>query len=152
MPAFMFSRLQTIVFASLTLASSALAGVYITNPVANSIVKPGELLTIRWGEYTRSLHCYCQTNVFPLRCVVDDGTTPHLATIGSSQIALYTGSATQQTFLQELAASIDVSTSNSVDAWIDSNLGPSGTLGLLGPPFMLATDVYPFQAATTLSG
>jgi hypothetical protein len=57
---------------------------------------------------------------------VDDGTTPHLATIGPSQIALYTGSATQQTFLQELAASIDVSTSNSVDAWIDSSLGPNG--------------------------
>ncbi|KAJ9117910.1 hypothetical protein QFC20_000191 [Naganishia adeliensis] len=101
----MFNRLQTIVFASLTLASSALAGVYITNPVVNSTARPGELFTIRW---------------------VDDGTTPHLATIGSSQIALYTGSPTQQTFLQELAASIDVSTSNSVDAWIDSNLGPSG--------------------------
>ena len=77
---------------------------------------------------------------FPLHRVVDDGTTPHLATIGSSQIALYTGSATQQTFLQELAASIDVSTSNSVDAWIDSNLGPSGMLWFFGSPFMLITD------------
>lgn len=51
MAASAFSRLQTIVFASLTLASSALAGVYITNPVANSTARPGELFTIRWGEW-----------------------------------------------------------------------------------------------------
>jgi hypothetical protein len=128
MATFMFNRLQTIVFASLTLASSALAGVYITNPVANSTARPGELFTIRWGESQGSQYCQPNeklTSILPLE--VDDGTTPHLASIGSSQIALYTGSPTQQTFLQELAASIDVSTSNSVDAWIDSNLGPSGT-------------------------
>ncbi|GHJ83884.1 hypothetical protein NliqN6_0286 [Naganishia liquefaciens] len=105
MTASAFNRLHALLLASLTLASSALAGVYITNPVANTTAKPGELLMIRW---------------------VDDGTTPHLASIGPSQIALYTGSATQQTLLQQLAANIDVSTANSVDAWIDANVGPSG--------------------------
>ena len=59
---------------------------------------------------------------------MDDGTTPHLASIGPSQIALYTGSATQQTLLQQLAANIDVSTANSVDAWIDPDVEPNGEL------------------------
>lgn len=129
MPAFVFSRLQTIVFASLTLASSALAGVYVTNPVANTTASPGQLFTIRWGEYY-TLGKYSEgINIAFNVSLVDDGTTPHLATIGPSQIALFTGSATQQTFLQELAASIDVSTSNSIDAWIDSSVGPNGMFG-----------------------
>ena len=72
---------------------------------------------------------------------VDDGTTPHLASIGPSQIALYTGSATQQTLLQQLAANIDVSTANSVDAWIDANVGPSGELSLPGPVEFGKTDL-----------
>ncbi|KAJ9103987.1 hypothetical protein QFC21_002450 [Naganishia friedmannii] len=88
--------------------------------------------------------------VLSTRIAVDDGTTPHLAAIGPSQIALYTGSATQQTFLQELAANIDVSTSNSVDAWIDASLGPNGnyyfirvlSLGLKDT----AQPEYPYQS------
>lgn len=71
--------------------------------------------------------CDCIANGVSLE-IVDDGTTPHLASIGPSQIALYTGSPTQQTLLQQLAASIDVSTTNSLDAWIDSNIGPNGEL------------------------
>jgi hypothetical protein len=51
MSAFVFSRLQTIVLAGLTLASTAYAGVYVTNPVANTTVTPGQLFTIRWGKY-----------------------------------------------------------------------------------------------------
>jgi hypothetical protein len=51
MTASTINRLHAFIFASLTLASSALAGVYITNPVANTTAQPGELLTIRWGTY-----------------------------------------------------------------------------------------------------
>lgn len=57
----------------------------------------------------------------------DDGTTPTVAQIGVCSIDLYTGSATQQTFLQNLAASVDVSKASTVVATIDPTVGQSGT-------------------------
>jgi hypothetical protein len=49
-----------------------------------------------------------------------------VAEIGPSSIDLYTGSVNQQTFLQNLAASVDVGKTDSISAMINSSVGESG--------------------------
>lgn len=49
-----------------------------------------------------------------------------MAAIGPSSIDLYTGSVNQQTFLQNLAASVDVSKTDSISAMINQTVGESG--------------------------
>ncbi len=56
----------------------------------------------------------------------DDGNSPTLASIGPCSIDIYTGSRDQQTGLQNLAASVDVSKASSVTATINPTIGSNG--------------------------
>ncbi|RSH90930.1 hypothetical protein EHS25_010106 [Saitozyma podzolica] len=95
----------TTLIALLALAHSALAGVYITSPVAGTVATGGQVLNVSWA---------------------DDGNTPTVASVGPCTVDLYTGSMTQQTKLQNLAASVDVSKTSSISATIDPTVGQSG--------------------------
>ncbi|KAH8080137.1 hypothetical protein HD553DRAFT_276406 [Filobasidium floriforme] len=89
----------------LFLAGKVLAGIYVTNPVADTVVQSGQTLTINW---------------------VDDGVYPLLGNIGPSSIALFTGSTFQQSWLANIAEEIDVSKVGTVNWAVDPNVGPSG--------------------------
>jgi hypothetical protein len=112
----------TTLIALLALAHSALAGVYITSPVAGTVATGGQVLNVSWGEQCRG-HCPFDFSLTP---VADDGNTPTVASVGPCTVDLYTGSMTQQTKLQNLAASVDVSKTSSISATIDPTVGQSG--------------------------
>lgn len=110
-------------------APSVLAGVYITNPVSSTTIKGGQTLTINWK---------------------DDGISPVLSAVGPSSIDLYTGSTTQQTFLQTFAENVDVSKVNSVTGLIPASIGPDGDWYFVRVTSQALKDTrqpqYPYQA------
>lgn len=71
--------------------------------------------------------------------IVDDGSSPLLPAIGSSDISICTGSATQQTCLQSLGESVDVSKTNSVMSMIDPSIGPDGMSRFDTVPYLWGT-------------
>jgi hypothetical protein len=89
---------------SLALAASALANVFITSPVASTIFTAGQQATISWQ---------------------DDGTSPNLTSFGASLVGIYTGNANQQTLLQTVNTSVDVSTTSSIVFTPDGTIGPN---------------------------
>lgn len=91
---------------SLALAASALANVFVTSPVATTTFTAGQQATITWQ---------------------DDGTTPNLTSFGPSLIGIYTGNANQQTLLQTVNPSVDVSTTSSVSFTPDGTIGPDSS-------------------------
>ncbi|KAG1848786.1 hypothetical protein C8R48DRAFT_812963 [Suillus tomentosus] len=88
---------------SFALAGSALANVFITSPVASTTFTAGQQATVNWQ---------------------DDGLSPNLASFGASLIGIYTGNANQQTLLQTISSSVDVSTSSSINFTPDGTIGP----------------------------
>ncbi|KAG2121257.1 hypothetical protein DEU56DRAFT_834567 [Suillus clintonianus] len=96
----MFSK----VVISLALAASVLANVFITSPVATTTFTGGQQATITWQ---------------------DDGLTPNLTTFGAALVGIYTGNANQQTLLQTVSASVDVSTTTSIVFTPDATIGPN---------------------------
>jgi len=90
---------------SLVLAASALANVFITSPVASSTFTGGQQATITWQ---------------------DDGMTPSLTSFGPASVGIYVGNANQQTLLQTITSSVDVSTTASIVFTPDATIGPSG--------------------------
>lgn len=90
---------------SLALAASALANVFITSPVASTTFSAGQQATVTWQ---------------------DDGMTPNLTSFGASLVGIYTGNANQQTLLQIISPSVDVSTTSSVVFTPDGTMGPDG--------------------------
>jgi len=70
------------------LIPQALATIYVTSPVAGTICNGGTTCNVQWD---------------------DDGNPPTLATIGPCEIGLYVGSVDQQTELQQISPSLDVS-------------------------------------------
>jgi hypothetical protein len=96
----MFSQ---ILFA-LALASSVFASVSIVQPVATSVLNGGQQATIQWQE---------------------SGTAPSLAQFGPSKVSIYTGNSQQQTSLQLINPSVDVSTTSSVSFNVDPTIGPN---------------------------
>lgn len=89
---------------SLALAASALANVFITSPVASTTWTAGQQATVTWQ---------------------DDGMTPNLTSFGAALVGIYTGNANQQTLLQIISSSVDVSTSSSVAFTPDGTIGPN---------------------------
>jgi len=89
----------------LSLVSSACANVFITSPVLTSSFAAGQPATISWK---------------------DDGAAPSLASFGAASIGLYVGNSLQQTQLQPISASVDVSTSGSVTFTPTASVGPNG--------------------------
>lgn len=96
----MFSK----VVISLALAASVLANVFITSPVATTTFTGGQQATITWQ---------------------DDGLTPNLTAFGAALVGIYTGNANQQTLLQTVSASVDVSTTTSIVFTPDATIGPN---------------------------
>ena len=97
----MFKSLVTLALC----AQAALAGVYITTPVATTDAIGGQILHVTWQ---------------------DNGESPSLAEIGPASMDIYTGSMTLQTFLQTLASRVDVSKAPYVNTTIDPSIGPDG--------------------------
>jgi len=89
----------------LSLVASACANVFITSPVASSSFAAGQPATISWQ---------------------DDGASPSLANFGAASIGLYVGNSLQQTQLQLVSASVDVSTTSSISFTPSASVGPNG--------------------------
>jgi len=90
----------------LAFAAQALAGPFITAPIASTVFSGGKTNTITW---------------------IDNGQAPTLANFGPSRVSIYVGNAQQQTPLQLIAPSVDVSKNNSIEFTVDPTIGPDGT-------------------------
>ncbi|KAG5331664.1 hypothetical protein C0989_007612 [Termitomyces sp. Mn162] len=77
----------------LALSASALGNVFITSPTASTTFVAGQQATINWQ---------------------DDGMTPSLKDFGPAKVSVYAGNAQQQTSLQLVIPSVDVSTTQSI--------------------------------------
>jgi len=103
-----------------SLLSQVSALIYTTAPVATTSWTANQPATVEWA---------------------DDGNTPTLATIGACSIDLCTGGVTQQTCLQNIAPSLDVSTNAQVSFTPNPAIGASGdvyfikytSIGLMDP-------------------
>lgn len=90
-------------FLVLALSASAVANVYVTAPVASTTFHGGQQASISWE---------------------DDGQAPTLQAFGPAKVAIFVGNAQQQTQLQSINASIDVSAATSLQFIPDSTIGP----------------------------
>jgi hypothetical protein len=86
------------------LATSALGTVFVTAPVATTSWAGGQKQTVSWQ---------------------DGNGPPDLKTFGPAIISIYVGNALQQTGLQVISPSTDVSTASSIDFTPDVNIGPN---------------------------
>jgi hypothetical protein len=86
------------------LISSAVATVFITEPTSASTFNGGATNTITWQ---------------------DDGNSPSLASWGNASVSIYTGNANQQTLLQTVVASINVSSTSTIQFTADPSIGPN---------------------------
>jgi hypothetical protein len=91
-------------FIVLALAAQAFATVFITSPVASTTFSGGKQATISWQ---------------------DDGASPSLKDFGPAKVSIYVGNAQQQTSLQLITASVDVSTTASIQFTPDPTIGPN---------------------------
>jgi hypothetical protein len=91
-------------FVLLSLSASALATVFTTSPVASTTFHGGQPATVSWQ---------------------DDGTAPTLKDFGPAMISIYVGNAQQQTRLQTISASVDVSSTSSTQFTPDPSIGPN---------------------------
>ncbi|THH18887.1 hypothetical protein EW146_g2179 [Bondarzewia mesenterica] len=83
---------------------STLATVFTTSPVATTSWAAGQSVTVSWQ---------------------DDNTSPTIASFGAATIGVYAGSVQQQTLLQLISSSVDVSTTSSVQFTPDGSIGPN---------------------------
>jgi hypothetical protein len=96
----MFPQLAVL----LSLTASALCNVFVTEPVASTTWNGGSKQSVTWQ---------------------DNGNAPTLASFGPAIISIYVGNAQQQTSLQTISPSTDVSKASSVDFTIDPTIGPN---------------------------
>jgi len=87
----------------LSMVAAASASVYITSPVAGTVFTAGQNSTISWK---------------------DDGNSPSLQQFGPSKVSVYVGNSQQQTSLQLIVDSVDVSTTGAVIFVPDASIGP----------------------------
>jgi hypothetical protein len=130
--------MRTTAAVFLAVASLASANLYVTEPVASTICSANVNCVITWN---------------------DDGTTPALGTIGPCSIALYTGGMQQQTFLQSISPSTDVSQVATVSYLPDPTVGPDGAFYFIKYTSLSYMDptnpTYPYTAYSskfTLNG
>jgi len=98
----MFSQ-ALVVFA---FASAAFATVFVTAPVASTIDAAGQSAVVQWQ---------------------DSGSAPSLSDFGPAKISIYAGNAQQQTLLQTLNSSVDVSQVSSINFIPDPSIGPDSS-------------------------
>ncbi|KAG6889945.1 hypothetical protein C0995_013472 [Termitomyces sp. Mi166 len=130
----MFSK-SLILFA---LSASALGKVFITSPTASTTFVGGQQATISWQ---------------------DDGMAPSLKDFGPAKVSIYAGNAQQQTSLQLIVPSVDVSTTQSIQFTPDPSIGPNGNQYFIRVESLSLKDSaapqYPalaFSAKFTMSG
>jgi len=92
-------------FVVLALSASAFANVFITNPTSSTTFNGGKSATVSWQ---------------------DDGKQPTLQAFGPAIVSIYAGNSQQQTLLQTITPSVDVSTTQSVVFTPDATIGPNG--------------------------
>ncbi|KAH9974378.1 hypothetical protein BGW80DRAFT_1170560 [Lactifluus volemus] len=97
----MFSSLVALSLAAIL--PSALATVYVTEPVASTSLAGGKPAAIKWQ---------------------DDGNAPTLANFGPAAIALCVGSQIQQIVLQVISTNTDVSKVNTINWTPTATVGP----------------------------
>jgi len=119
-----------------SLFSVAFATVYVTTPVASTTYKAGEVAVATW---------------------MDDNIAPLLPQFGLASIAIFVGNADQQTRLQVLTPSIDVSKTMSFNFTPNADIGPDGQEYFLRFQSLSLTDakgqpVESFSALFTLTG
>jgi hypothetical protein len=90
-----------VVFA---LATSALGTVFVTSPVASTSWQGGQKQSVTWQ---------------------DGNGPPGLTEFGPAIISIYVGNALQQTSLQVISPTTDVSKASSIDVTIDASIGPN---------------------------
>jgi hypothetical protein len=91
-------------FVVLGLSASAFANIYITQPVGSTTWTGGQQSTVSWQ---------------------DDGQQPSLASFGPAMVSIYAGNSQQQTLLQTITPSVDVSTTQTIVFTPDPSIGPS---------------------------
>lgn len=91
-------------FIMLAFAAQAFATVFITSPTASSTFSGGKQATVSWQ---------------------DDGNSPSLKDFGPAKVSIYVGNAQQQTSLQLISGSVDVSTTASIQFTPDPTIGPN---------------------------
>ncbi|KAI0649825.1 hypothetical protein C8Q79DRAFT_923304 [Trametes meyenii] len=89
----------------LAAVSPAFGTVFMTSPVGSTSWAAGQQVTISWK---------------------DDGQSPSLPEFGPSKVSVYVGSQTQQTLIQEIVPSVDVSTTSSIVFTPDGSKGENG--------------------------
>ncbi|KAJ7291053.1 hypothetical protein C8J57DRAFT_1271230 [Mycena rebaudengoi] len=99
----MFSASSAVI--ALALSSSAYAAIFFTAPTASIGFIGGQPATIKWN---------------------DDGAVPSLKDFGLAKASIYAGNSLQQTSLQTISESIDVSTATSLDFTPEKSIGPNG--------------------------
>jgi len=101
-------RASAFVFAAVSLISHVSATIYVTSPVASTVCPAGSPCPVQWN---------------------DDGNQPALATIGACEIDLCTGGVTQQTCLQNISPSLDVSQNSQVTYTVNPTIGANDVPG-----------------------
>jgi len=91
-------------FVVLSLSASALANLYITQPVSSTTWTGGQQSTVSWQ---------------------DDGQQPSLAQFGLAMVSIYAGNSQQQTLLQTITPSVDTSKTQTIVFTPDPTIGPS---------------------------
>jgi len=94
-------------FAAASLFSQVSATIYVTQPVATTTCAANTPCTVAWN---------------------DDGNAPALATIGACSIDLCTGGVDQQTCLQNISPSLDVSQNAQVSYTVNPSIGANGNM------------------------
>jgi hypothetical protein len=92
-------------FVVLALSASAFATVFVTSPVASTTFTGGKSATVSWQ---------------------DDGKQPTLQSFGPAIVSIYAGNSQQQTLLQTITPSVDVSGTQAVVFTPDPSIGPNG--------------------------
>jgi len=122
----------------LALSAGALANVFITSPVASTTFTGNQQATINWQ---------------------DDGTQPSLKAFGPAKVSIYVGNAQQQTLIQAIVPSVDVSTTSSVQFTVDPSKGPNSNEYFIRIESLslkdATTPIYPalaFSAKFTMNG
>jgi len=92
-------------FVVLAISASAFANVFVTAPVATTTFPAGKPATVTWQ---------------------DDGKQPTLQAFGPAIVSIYAGNSQQQTLLQTITPSVDVSTTQAVIFTPDPTIGPNG--------------------------
>jgi len=103
---FIFSKMFSSAIVSLALAASALANVYLTSPTASTVFTAGQQGTVSWQE---------------------SGDSPSLGQFGNATFAIYVGNAIQQTPLQTIATSVNVSSTSSFTFAPEADIGPNSS-------------------------